>query len=258
MMTTQDVLFQCEGAVATIRLNRPNKLNALSFDMHKQINVFLAEAERDKTIRVLVVTGTGRGFCAGDDLKESDPRAGHAPDEYTSIDWHLFVRKLRALPMPTIAAVNGICCGAGIGLALGCDLRIASELARFGDIFIRRGIVGGAALLTKLLGTTRALELIYTGDFIGAHEGHRIGLYNKVVAPEALEETTMALAKRLADGPPWALAESKAAVYRIETLVMDEALRVEEAAKLESLKRPDYKEAVMAFNDKRKPRFQAS
>jgi 2-(1,2-epoxy-1,2-dihydrophenyl)acetyl-CoA isomerase len=257
-MTAQDVLFEREGAVATIRLNRPAKLNALTYAMHKQINDYLAETGRDTSIRALVITGTGRAFCAGDDLKESDPRGTAAPAEYTSIDWHDFVRTLRALRIPTIAAVNGICCGAGIGLALGCDLRIASELARFGDIFIRRGIVGGVALLTKLLGTTRALELIYTGDFVGAQEGHRIGLFNRVVAPEALDEVALALAKRLAEGPPWALAESKAAVYRIETLTMDEALRVEEVAKLESLKRPDYKEAVMAFNDKRKPRFQHS
>jgi enoyl-CoA hydratase/carnithine racemase len=106
-----------------------------------------------------------------------------------------------------------------------------------------------------MVGAARALELIYTGDFIGAHEALRIGLFNKVVAPESLEETAMALARRLADGPPWALAASKAAVYRVESMELDEALRVEEEAKLESLRRPDYKEAVMAFNDKREPKF---
>jgi enoyl-CoA hydratase/carnithine racemase len=117
--------------------------------------------------------------------------------------------------------------------------------------------VSGAALLTKMLGSARALKLILTGDFVGAHEGHRLGLFNKVVPPEALEKTALSLAQRLADGPPWALARSKAAVHEIETLSMDEALRGEEAAKLESLKRPDYKEAVMAFHDKRKPKFSA-
>lgn len=256
-MSADHIVLKRDGAVASLVLNRPEKLNALTYDMHKRIIGALHEAETDKTIRVLIVTGRGRAFCAGDDLKESDPRGTAAPAEYTSIDWHEFVRRLRGLPKPTIAAINGIVCGAGIGLALGCDIRIASELARFGDIFIRRGIVGGAALLTKMLGSARAMELILTGDFVGAHEGHRLGLFNKIVSPEGLEAAALSLAQRLADGPPWALARSKAAVHEIETLSMDQALLVEEVAKLESLKRPDYKEAVMAFNDKRKPRFSA-
>lgn len=174
-----DVLVTREHGVMTITLNRPSKLNALTLEMHDLINAAITEAKQDSQTRVLVITAVGRAFCAGDDLKESDPRGTAAPEEYTSVDWHKFVRRLRALPKPTIAALNGLCCGAGIGLALGCDLRVASDRARFADIFIKRGIVGGAAALTQLLGSSRALELIYTGDFVDAEDAHRMGLFNR-------------------------------------------------------------------------------
>ena len=251
----EHVLSSREEGVMTLTLNRPDKLNALSFAMHDRILDLLTEAESDKTVRVVVITGEGRAFCAGDDLKESDPRAGIAPTEYTSISWHEFVRRLRALPKPTIAAMNGLCCGAGIGLSLGCDIRIASERAQFADIFIKRGIVGGIGVLTRLLGAARALELIYTGDFIDAAEAHRIGLFNRVVPHDELQQTVSELAHRLARGPAWALARSKASVYEVETLALDAALRIEETAKLESLKREDYHNAVVAFNDGTKTAF---
>lgn len=252
-----DVLVSRDRGVMTLTLNRPKSLNALTFEMHDLINSAIEDAEKDTETRVLVITGKGRAFCAGDDLKESDPRGTAAPEEYTSIDWHKFVRNLRAMRKPTIAAVNGLFCGAGIGLVLGCDLRIASDKARFSDMFIKRGIVGACATLTKLLGASRALELIFTGDFIDADEAHRIGLFNRVVPHETLGQATMGLARQLADGPKWALGETKACVYRIETLSMDESLRIEETAKLESLRRPDYKNAVMAFVDKKKMKFSA-
>ena len=251
----EHVLERCEQGVMTLTLNRPDRLNALSFAMHDQINALLEKAQSDESVRVLVITGHGRAFCAGDDLKESDPRAAAAPDEYTSISWHGFVRKLRALPKPTIAAMNGLCCGAGIGLALGCDLRIASERAQFADIFIRRGIVGGAAVLTELLGPARALELIYTGEFVDASEALRIGLFNRVVPDEALQQTVREFAQRLAEGPAWALARSKTCVYDVAAVGLDEALRIEEIAKLECLRRDDYHNAIVAFNDGTDPVF---
>ena len=149
---SDDVLISREKGVMTITLNRPGKLNAITFAMNDTLYSLIDEAAADDAVRVLVITGAGRAFCAGDDLKESDPRGEAAPKEYTSIAWHDFVRKLRALPKPTVAAINGMCCGAGIGLVLGCDVRIASDRAQFADIFMRRGIVGGAAALTRLLG----------------------------------------------------------------------------------------------------------
>ena len=246
---SDDVLVSRETGVMTITLNRPDKLNAITFAMNDTLYSFIDEAAADDAIRVLVITGAGRAFCAGDDLKESDPRGEAAPKEYTSIAWHDFVRKLRALPKPTVAAINGMCCGAGIGLVLGCDVRIASDRAQFADIFMRRGIVGGAAALTRLLGASQALELIYTGDFIDAHEAHRIGLFNRLVPHDSLQDVVDSFTGRLTEMSPWALARSKRCVYEIETLCLEEALLIEQEAKLESLKRDDYRNAVIAFND---------
>jgi enoyl-CoA hydratase/carnithine racemase len=246
---SEHVLATRDNGVMTITLNRPDKLNALTFAMTDQINHLLDEAGADSDVRVLVMAGSGRAFCAGDDLKESDPRGDAAPQEYTSIAWHGFVRKLRALPKPAVAAVNGLCCGAGIGLILGCDIRIASRRAQFADIFMRRGIVGGAAALTHLLGASRALELIYTGDFIDAAEAHRIGLFNRVVPHDSLKAEVDAFTQRLTEASAWALARSKSCVYEIETVCLEEALQLEQAAKLECLRRADYRNAVIAFND---------
>jgi 2-(1,2-epoxy-1,2-dihydrophenyl)acetyl-CoA isomerase len=255
----EHIVLRRDEAVATIVLNRPHVLNAMTIRMHGEIFEALRRVREDAAVRVLVLTGAGRAFCAGDDMKESDPRDGIAPPEKeTEIVWHNIVRQLRALPKPVIAAVNGVAVGAGSGLVLACDIRIASESARFGDIFIRRGIAGGAYLLTRAVGQARALELIYTGDIIDAREAHRLGIFNRVVPAEALEAETMALARRLAAGPAQAMALSKAAVEQVFTLGLDEGLRVEEAAKLQSLKSAEVREGIMAFVDKRNATFPAS
>lgn len=255
-MEFANIQLKLNGPVATLVLNRPQALNAMTAAMHRDIFAAIAEVRDDPNIRVLVLTGAGRGFCAGDDMKESDPRdGGLPPDEETEIVWHGIVRQLRALPKPVIAAVNGIACGGGSGLVLGSDIRIASDRARFADIFIRRGIAGGACLLTHAVGPSRALDLILTGDIIDAEEACRIGIFNRVVPHEKLEETVMELANRLAAGPAKSLGLSKLAVYRVEAMGVDEGLRVEEAAKLESLKSDEVREGIMAFNDKRKAAF---
>src|SRR5689334_13301472 len=155
-------------------------------------------------------------------MKESDPRDGSLPPELeTEIVWHNIVREMRALPKPVIAAVNGIACGAGSGLVLGSDIRIASDQARFADIFIRRGIAGGAYLLTRTVGAARSLELIMTGDIIDAQEAQRLGIFNRVVPAAALLPTALELADRLAAGPSEALALSKAAVYEVQDMDLD-------------------------------------
>jgi 2-(1,2-epoxy-1,2-dihydrophenyl)acetyl-CoA isomerase len=200
----------------------------------------------------MVLTGAGRGFCAGDDMKESDPRDGALPPELeTEIVWHNIVRQMRALPKPVIAAVNGIACGAGSGLVLGSDIRIASDQARFADIFIRRGIAGGAYLLTRTIGAARSLELIMTGDIIDAQEAYRLGIFNRVVPAPTLLPTALDLAERLAAGPSESLALSKEAVYAVQDMDLDSGLRAEEAAKLKSLKSQEVREGIMAFVDKR-------
>ncbi|MFO0995230.1 MAG: enoyl-CoA hydratase-related protein [Alphaproteobacteria bacterium] len=255
-MNFQSIMFKREGAVAILTLNRPQALNAMTLAMHAEIFKALKLVREDDGIRALIITGAGRGFCSGDDMKESDPRDGAAPPEKEiEIVWHTIVREMRALPKPIIAAVNGIACGAGSGLVLGSDIRIASTRARFADIFIRRGIAGGAYLLTHVVGTAKALELTMTGDIIEAHEACQLGIFNRVVDHDALLPTALALAQRLASGPARSLALTKAAVYKVETLGLDEGLRVEEAAKLDSLKSADVREGIMAFVDKRGAAF---
>lgn len=250
------IILKREDGVATIVLNRPRALNAMTLAMHAELFDAIRIVREDPGTRVMILTGAGRGFCSGDDMKESDPRDGIAPPEKeTEIVWHNIVRELRALPKPVIAAVNGIAVGAGSGLVLGCDIRIASADARFGDIFIRRGIAGGAYLLTRTVGTARALELILTGDIIDAQEAYRLGIFNRVVPGEALAAETMALARRLAAGPAQAMALSKAAVEQVFAMDLDGGLRVEEAAKLRSLRSAEVREGIMAFVDKRPAAF---
>lgn len=252
----EHVDFSRDGAIAILRLNRPNKLNALTLDMHQAIFAGLREARRNPEIGVLVLTGTGRAFCAGDDMGESDPRDGIIPPETeTEIAWHNMIREMQTMPKPVIAAVNGLACGAGGGLMLGADIRIASEDARYADIFIKRGIPGGAYLLTKTVGTGKALEIIFTGDFIDAAECCRIGIFNMVVPAEKLMDATLALARRLAAGPRQALGYSKLAVYQAADQSMNEGLRTEELAKLVALRGTEVREGIEAFNDKRKSSF---
>jgi 2-(1,2-epoxy-1,2-dihydrophenyl)acetyl-CoA isomerase len=254
---TDHVLFSAEQGVAVIRLNRPEKLNALTLDMHASIFQMLDEVRKSRDIRVLIITGTGRAFCAGDDMKESDPRDGILPpEEETEISWHNMIRAMRAMPKPVIAAVNGLACGAGSGLVLGADIRFAAASAEFADIFTRRGIAGGAYLLTQAVGPAKALELIFAGDFIDAEEALKLGIFNRVVPDDALFAETMAFASQLAQGPSEAYGYSKHAVYQCVTLSLNEGLRVEEFAKLCCLRGGgEVKEGIAAFNDKRRAQF---
>jgi 2-(1,2-epoxy-1,2-dihydrophenyl)acetyl-CoA isomerase len=245
-----------DGAVAVLTLNRPDKLNALSLAMHRAIFKALAIVRTMASIKALILTGTGRAFCAGDDMKESDPRTGAVPPEAeTEIAWHNMVRQMRSLPKPIIAAVNGLACGAGGGLALGADVRIASEQASFADIFTRRGIAGGAYLLTQVVGASKALELIWSGTFIDASEAQRLGIFNRVVTHDALMTEALSLARAYAAGPGEAFGLSKLAVYQCAQLPLDEGLRTEELAKLTSLRGAGVREGISAFNDKRQADF---
>ena len=250
------VVYERKGPVAILRLNRPEKLNALTLEMHRAIFAGLSEFRHDAESRVLLITGTGRAFCAGDDMGESDPRHGVIPPETeTEIAWHNMIRDMRSIPKPIIACVNGLACGAGGGLALGADMRFASDTASFADIFIRRGIAGGAYLLTQAVGTAKALELMFTGDFIDAQEAHRLGVFNRVFAADRLMDEAMEFAHRLANGPAQALGHTKLAAYGVAQLPLNEGLRVEELAKLYCLRGREVQEGIASFNDKRNSSF---
>jgi 2-(1,2-epoxy-1,2-dihydrophenyl)acetyl-CoA isomerase len=255
----EDVVFTRQGKIATLRLNRPKKLNALTLAMHKAIFDGLRTFRHDSALRVLILTGTGRAFCAGDDMGESDPRTGVVPPEAeTELAWHNIVREMRATPKPILAAVNGLCCGAGGGLMLGADIRFAAASARYADIFIQRGIAGGAYLITQIVGTGKALELIFTGDFIDAPEAFRLGIFNRVIPDPDLMKETLEFAERLANGPSQAQGYSKLAVYQAANLPLNEGLRAEEMAKLVTLRGAEVQEGISSFNDKRGSAFAKS
>lgn len=253
---TPDIKFSRDGAVGILTLTRPQKLNALTLAMHRAIFETLRVMRTDASLKALILTGTGRAFCAGDDMGESDPRHGVIPPEAeVEIAWHNMVREMRNLPKPIIAAVNGLACGAGGGLALGADIRFASDKAQFADIFTRRGIAGGSYLLTQAVGTAKALEMIWLAEFVDAAEGLRIGLFNRVIPADRLMDETLAFARRLTEGPTQAYGYSKLAVYQAANAALNEGLRAEEFAKLLCLRGAEVKEGISSFNDKRKAQF---
>src|SRR6476660_4942516 len=204
----QAIIFAVDGPIATIRLNRPEKLNAFGGPMRNEILDALDKIAADDTIRVVVVTGEGRAFSAGGDihnlkeLRESRDEAGFR-DILTKVQ--MMPTRMRALPQPVIAAVHGPCAGAGFSFALACDIRIASDAATFGASFSRIGLHpdwGGSWLLPKLVSSARACELIFSGAMISAHEAERIGLVNRVVAHDALMQSVMDLAQTMAANAP--------------------------------------------------------
>lgn len=263
----EEMRLEREGRVAILTFNRPEKLNALTPKMlWYGITPALEEIARDSGIGALVITGAGKGFSSGADVsglnRSIDAGGSTTEPEFKSPEpWGMrygFIERLRNVPKPTIAAVNGVAAGAGLSIALACDLRIASETARFCSAFVRRGLVpdsGATFFLPRLLGTARALELMYTGDLIDAREAERIGLVNRVVPAEELMGVAIALASRIAKGPPIALALTKRIVYH--RLEHDLLAQVEYEAYNQRLCREteDFKEGVRAFLEKREPAF---
>jgi len=259
-MTYQTLLYDKADAIATITLNRPDKLNAMSPRLLDELVAALREADEAEEVRAIIITGAGRGFCSGADLspeEETPEGEGHHPELFDRFG--KMALALEKAHKPLLAAVNGAAVGAGLSLALGCDIRIASERARFSSIFVRRGLVpdGGASLLLpRLVGLPRALELMFLGDIIDAAEAERIGLVSQVVPHEELMNAAREMAKRLAKGPPLALELIRKIVYRGLTH-NDLALQVEAeaAANRITMASEDYQEGVRAFMEKREPEF---
>jgi enoyl-CoA hydratase/carnithine racemase len=240
-----------DGAVQTITLNRPDVLNAFNRALHKALREALKEA-RDPEVRAVVLTGAGRGFSAGQDLKEF----GEAPDVGDALreSYHPNVLAIRALEKPVIAAVNGVCAGAGLSLACVCDVRIAAESASFGQPEINLGIIpgfGGTQRLPRLVGTARALELNLTGDPISAAEAHAIGLVNQVVPDHELFDVTLAWARKLGGQAPLAVGAIKRTTAGDADL--DEGIEAEKAAFAEVFQSADAREGIGAFLGKRQP-----
>jgi len=253
-----------ESGIVTITLNRPERLNALTFEVYRELTDTFAALRNDEDVRVIVITGTGRAFCSGGDVKdiigELFSRDVEGLLEFTRMTCEL-VRNIRLLPKPVIASLNGTTAGAGACIALASDIRIATENARIAFLFVKVGLsgadMGAAYLLPRVVGLAKATELLYTGDFISAHEAERIGLYNQVVPSAAeLATATNTLAERLAKGPGFALAKTKEMLNRELNMNLEAALECEAQAQAICMQHPDYREAYEAFVAKRDPKFE--
>jgi len=258
-MTYQNLVLDRSGGVATITINRPQRLNALSVDTVHEMMAVLTETNADPAVRAVVITGAGDAFCAGADLKDAPDRM--TPEvAYDIVGLYLdYVLAIRNVDKPVVASVNGVAMGGGCCTALACDIRIASERARFGLAFVNIGIsgadMGATYLLPRLVGYGCACELLMTGEPIDAHEAHRIGLVNRVVPHDELAAATQAMAQQLASRPPLGLKFTKRALYNGLDRDMKAEFDYEHFSQLACLLARDYEEGRRAFLEKRKPQF---
>ena len=256
-----DLLEAKENGVAWLTLNRPERLNALSPEMTGMLSETLQRLATDREVGAIVITGAGRGWCSGGDVKtmESRGRDQTVEDRAEGLRRsHQLPLLMRNCPKVIVAAINGPVAGAGLGLALACDLRIAGKSARFGTAFVRIGYsgdYGGTWSLTRLVGTAKARELYLLGDVIDAEEAYRLGVVNRLVDDEALRDEAMALARRIADGPRVALGYIKKNLFAAETEPFQTVLDLEAEHQARCAFTEDHKEAVAAFNEKRRPVF---
>ena len=261
-MKYQDIIYTKKEGIATITMNRPDRRNAFSPEMKDGMCRAILDATKDHKVRVLIITGAGRAFCVGGDVKAmaekfDQPAARELRRESTAGGVALVVL-LQQCEKPVIAAINGVAVGGGLDLALACDIRIASDQARFAEVFIRRGMIpamGGTFFLPRLVGIDKACYLIFTGDMIDAREAERIGLVTTVVPHEELEVATMELAEKLAKGPPLAIQRAKHAIYEGLGMDLKSTLDYLTSVVEELRATEDHKEGARAFVEKREPVF---
>ncbi|MDH4182307.1 MAG: 2-(1,2-epoxy-1,2-dihydrophenyl)acetyl-CoA isomerase PaaG [Betaproteobacteria bacterium] len=260
-MSYDHILFHAADGIARITLNRPERLNSFNDAMHAEVRDALDNVRGDASARVLLLTGAGRGFCAGQDLGDRAVAPGGAPvDLGDSIErnYKPLILGLRTLPMPVVCAVNGVAAGAGANLALACDVVIAAKSATFIQAFCRIGLVpdsGGTYFLPRLVGTARALGLALTGEKLSAEDAAAWGLIWKWVEDDDLPEATEALLAQFASGPTKGLAAIKRAIHGSAARTLEQQLDVERDMQRELGFGDDYREGVAAFAAKRAPRF---
>ena len=255
------VLETRHEAIATIVLNRPDRLNALNAEITIALNEALGRAAADDSVRVVVLAGAGRGFCAGGDL--SVIGAGRKSGAIKELEPILragmqIVLRMRTMPQPVIAAIQGPAAGAGMNIALAADIRIAAEEASFGQNFAKAGLFpdyGGTFFLPQLVGPSRAAEMFYTGDMIDAQTALRMGLVNRVVPAAQLEAEVRALAQKIAQGPPIAIRAIKQTLFAGEREALERALEREGKNQMKCFSSEDCLEGIAAFFEKRPPRF---
>jgi 2-(1,2-epoxy-1,2-dihydrophenyl)acetyl-CoA isomerase len=261
-MTYEAIIAEAEDGVGVLTLNRPDKLNAMTGVMSDELMDALARVEKDPELRAVLLTGAGRGFCAGQDLTEFDDayRKGERPDieAHLAHTYHRLIPAMTGLPKPIVCAVNGVAAGAGVSLALASDIRIAGASARFTQAFVKIGLVpdsGGTYLLPRAVGYAKALELSLTGDLIDAGTAREIGLVSLVVSDDELGNEARELAARLAAMPTAALGETKRLLQASLAPALQEALEREADAQARMGQTADHLEGVTAFAEKREPRF---
>ena len=261
-MAYEEIIYSKEEAVATLTLNRPQRMNAYTPKMLEEIHSALDDAQGSEETRVLVLTGAGRGVCSGADisgspLQEAERSPLHWADDMRQGFSKLLLR-LRALDKPTIASINGAAVAGGLTLALICDLRVASDRARLGDGSLRFGFVpdeGGTYFMPRILGIAKALELVLFCDIVDANEALKLGLVNKVVPHDELREATRELAARIAEGPPIAQRLAKRAMYRQLDMDLESSLEELGLAAQIANETEDAAEGIKAFFVGRKPQF---
>ncbi len=262
-MRYEQIEVDREGAVAKITLNRPDKLNALTQVMSDELVAAFTAAREDQEVRAVLLTGAGRGFCAGQDLSEfgASIQSGKPPNiqEHLEHAYHKLIPIMVDIPKPVVCAVNGVAAGAGVSLAVACDVRIASEAARFTQAFVKIGLVpdsGGTWLLPRVVGYAKALELSISGDMVDAEAALTMGLVSRIVAPDALEKESLDYAAALAALPTAAIGEAKALLRDAVTSDLQGALHAEAEAQARMGQTHDFMEGVTAFAEKREPRFE--
>lgn len=259
-MSSDDLIYEMDNAVAILRINRPDRLGAFTWPMIDRWADALMKAQQDERVRAVILTGTGRGFCTGIDLEsleqvESTPLAGK---RMLTDRVHKVVRAVRDLDKPLICAVNGLAVGAGMDMALMCDIRLASTSASFSEGYIKVGLVpgdGGAYFLPRIVGTSRALELLWTGDSLSAADALDLGIVSHVYEDERLQVEALALAHRIAAQSPVAVAMIKRSVYQSQNMDLATSLDLISSHLGIVQSTEDYAEAWQAMRDRRTPNF---
>src|SRR5215467_10462225 len=262
MMTYSSFIYENDDGIATIRLNDPERLNALTFETYTELEKITAELAHDDSVKVVVLTGTGKGFCSGGSVHDIiGPLLKMKSDElyaFTRMTCNV-VKNMRQLHKPIIAAVNGIAAGAGAMLMLASDLRVFSGNARAAFLFVKVGLsgadMGALYLLPRIVGLGKAMELVCFGDTIDAQEAYRIGLANRVVSAEKLMDEAYGWARRLMEGPLYALGVTKQLFEAEANASLESALEIEAKAQARCMETPDLVEGYRSFVEKRPPRF---
>jgi len=261
-MTYECLIHEVKDGIATLTLNRPERLNALGGTLRDDLHDAITRSAADPDVRVLIITGAGKGFCSGGDVKAmNEAKEGQRERpllEKIAPGRDRTLLAMRDAPQPIIAAVNGAAAGAGMNLALGCDIRLASTAAKFSQAFVKRGLHpdwGGTYFLPRIVGMAKACELIFTGAVIDAAEALRLGIVSQVVEPEELLPAAQALARAIAAGPPIAIRLAKRGLYRNAESDLRTALEYETFAQNTCFETEDAREGIRAFVEKRAPVF---